>query len=147
VQAMSTIHLTHATTLRPKEVVDYFVDPKKIAEWFANGDAGCSPIPVKNGVAIMVLQDHYLEWIFPQPLPFTHYWVAPASDVIPFNFHQIDFTLHRPILSRVNVILNEADGNTRVEVSITGDFDERMKCEIEYDWKSISSLYPLGTVA
>jgi hypothetical protein len=146
-RAAPGIHLSHTTTLSPKEVIDYFTDPQKIGEWFADGDAGCSSIPEKNAVAIRVLQDHYLEWVFPSVLPFTHFWVSPGSNKIPFTFHQIDFTADRPILSIVHVTIEENSGNTKLEVSITGDFDEDMKREILYDWKSLSTLYPFNAAA
>lgn len=142
---MNQINLSHITSLPPREVVECFIVPAKIESWFAYKSASCVERPIKRGIEITVLQDHYLEWIFPNQLTF-----ALLNEVtVPskFSFHQIDFELDGPILSKIDVLIEFCKEGSTINVSICGNFGEEFKQEILKDWGSLSNLSPVKTLS
>lgn len=81
------------------------------------------------------MQDHYLEWVLP-----SHLMVDKPSK---FSFHQIHFELTGPLVSVVEVTLEQQKSATQIHISISGPFDHELKEDILRDWESLTHLFPV----
>ncbi len=137
---MNELKFTHHSTLSASEMVEYFFNPEKIQAWFAHGNAACVSKPIKNGIEIMVLQDHYLEWIYPSS--FSTLIQSPLKFPFRLRMTQIFFGFEAPVLTSVEVTISELQKSARVDLLLTGEFDESFRKELVDDWGSIERLFP-----
>lgn len=139
---LNKISISHITSLVPQAAAEYFCLPQKVESWFASQGASCTAQPVKNAIEIMILQDHYLEWIFPNSLASAI--VNKTGLPLEFAFYQINFEFNAPILSKIEVVISPHSEGSIIQVSISGPFDDEMKKEILHDWSSLIRLCPVS---
>lgn len=137
---INEITIQHRTSVPLKSLMEYFYRPEKIKSWFANSDATCTARPDKQAVEIAVLQDHYLEWIFPNT--FTTALENQLERPQSFHFYQVDYCLDAPVISKVTVTTKQDHHDTVLTVTISGNYSVELKQDILNDWQWITKLQP-----